>query len=139
VSSKSKIESVAHASVQISGLKSLSFRTLGAEVGVKSSSVHYHFPEKSDLGEALLKRFRKDLMKTLSEASEQSTTAYESIMCFSQIFIDQCHEGKICFAGMMAAEVGFLSDANRDSLNALLDEVHAWLCGEFNRAGDELY
>jgi len=138
VSSKSRIESVAHETVQRSGLKSLSFRTLGAEVGVKSSSVHYHFPEKSDLADALINRFREDYLKILREASAQSPTAHASIRQFGNTFVDQFNEGKICFAGVMAAEVKYLSDANQESLNTFFEEVHAWLVGEFERAGDEI-
>lgn len=138
MSNKSRIESVAHKTVQRTGLKSLSFRTLGAEVGVKSSSVHYHFPEKSDLAEALINRFRNDFLKSLHDLSEQSPTAQASIRQFSQIFVEQYNKKKMCFTGMMAAEVENLSDANRKSLNALIDGVHVWLTAEFERAADEV-
>jgi len=53
---RQKLEEVAITAVQHGGLKSLSFRTLADEVGIKSSSVHYHFPEKSHLAKALIER-----------------------------------------------------------------------------------
>ena len=37
--------------VQKAGLSHLSFRTLASDAGIKSSSVHYYFPEKTDLAQ----------------------------------------------------------------------------------------
>lgn len=46
----------AKATVQARGYNALSFRELAKEVGIKSASVHYHFPTKGDLGAALARR-----------------------------------------------------------------------------------
>ncbi len=138
MSSRNRIESVAHQTVQKSGLKNLSFRTLGAEVGVKSSSVHYHFPEKSDLGGALIQRYRQSLATTLAEIDDASPNAYDAIKLFSKLFTQECSEGKICFAGMLAAEVEFLNESNREGLQAIFNMYHTWLLDQLNQAGDEL-
>lgn len=138
MSSKTRIETVAQETVQRSGLKSLSFRTLGAEVGVKSSSVHYHFPEKSDLAHALIERYRNSLSTVLSEISENSASSHASITEFCQTFIQECSDNKMCFAGMLAAEVEFLNETNRASLNKLFEDLHTWIAHEFSKADDEL-
>ena len=52
----------AGAMVQNRGYNALSFRELAAEVGVKSSSVHYHFPTKGDLAVALARRYTDNLV-----------------------------------------------------------------------------
>ena len=39
------------------GFNGFSFREIAADVGVKSSSVHYHFPTKGDLAAAVIKRY----------------------------------------------------------------------------------
>ena len=39
------------------GFNGFSFREIAADVGVKSSSVHYHFPTKEDLAAAVIKRY----------------------------------------------------------------------------------
>ena len=44
----------AHAAWWIRGF---SFRELAADVGVKSSSVHYHFPTKEALAAAVIRRW----------------------------------------------------------------------------------
>ncbi|RTL79112.1 MAG: TetR/AcrR family transcriptional regulator [Hyphomicrobiales bacterium] len=39
------------------GFNGFSYREIAADVGVKSSSVHYHFPTKEDLAAAVIKRY----------------------------------------------------------------------------------
>src|SRR5690348_8236737 len=48
------------ATVQAHGYNALSFRNLADEVGIKSASVHYHFPTKGDLAAALARRYTED-------------------------------------------------------------------------------
>jgi TetR/AcrR family transcriptional repressor of nem operon len=43
--------------MRISGFNGFSFREIAAAVGIKSSSVHYHFPTKEDLAAAVTRRY----------------------------------------------------------------------------------
>src|SRR5271168_872816 len=43
--------------MRIGGFNGFSFRELDADVGVKSSSVHYHFPTKENLAAAVVRRY----------------------------------------------------------------------------------
>jgi TetR/AcrR family transcriptional regulator, transcriptional repressor for nem operon len=51
---RTELQTLAQAIVQRSGLRELSFRQLAEQTGVKSSSVHYYFPEKHDLTAVLI-------------------------------------------------------------------------------------
>ncbi|MGN7737873.1 MULTISPECIES: TetR/AcrR family transcriptional regulator [Sinorhizobium/Ensifer group] len=42
------------------GFNGFSFREIAADVGVKSSSVHYHFPTKEGLAAAVIKRYTSE-------------------------------------------------------------------------------
>ena len=44
---------VAQNMVQTNGFNAFSYGGLSRTVGIKTSSIHYHFPNKEDLGEAL--------------------------------------------------------------------------------------
>src|ERR1700744_3605487 len=50
------------------GYGAFSFRELAADVGVKSSSVHYHFPTKEDLGAAVIRRYSDWVAGRFAEA-----------------------------------------------------------------------
>lgn len=43
--------------MRIGGFGGFSFREIAADVGIKSSSVHYHFPTKEDLAAAVIRRY----------------------------------------------------------------------------------
>ena len=55
--SQKKILDVATRMVREGGYNHFSFREIANEVGIKSSSVHYYFPTKADLGAALVTNF----------------------------------------------------------------------------------
>ena len=43
--------------IQLGGFGGFSFREIAAEVGIKSSSVHYHFPTKEELAAVVIRRW----------------------------------------------------------------------------------
>ena len=47
----------AEARMRLGGFNGFSFRGIAADVGVKSSSVHYHFPTKETLAAAVIHRY----------------------------------------------------------------------------------
>ena len=47
------------------GFGAVSYRDLAADVGIKGSSVHYHFPQKADLGRAVVERYTDRLLEFL--------------------------------------------------------------------------
>lgn len=49
------------------GFVAMSFRDLANDVGIKSSSVHYHFATKHELGEALVTRYTDQFRARLDE------------------------------------------------------------------------
>src|ERR1700761_7156502 len=49
------------------GFYGFSFRETAADVGIKSSSVHYHFPTKEKLAEAVIRRYTDDVSDHIDE------------------------------------------------------------------------
>ena len=93
---KQRLEIVAIEAVQHSGLGGLSFRTLAEEIGIKSSSVHYHFPEKADLAGALIERYSERFFSQLKEISSRKWGLKRKISAFIAIFEQVAEEEKIC-------------------------------------------
>src|SRR5690348_18498506 len=54
---KTAIMDAAEQRMQLGGFGGFSFREIAADVGIKSSSVHYHFPTKEDLAAAVIRRW----------------------------------------------------------------------------------
>jgi TetR/AcrR family transcriptional regulator, transcriptional repressor for nem operon len=54
---KTAIMDAAERRMQAGGFFGFSFREIASDVGIKSSSVHYHFPTKEDLAAAVIRRW----------------------------------------------------------------------------------
>src|SRR5437899_2046581 len=50
-----KILDTAEALIQTKGFNAFSYKDISEIVGIKTSSIHYYFPTKSDLGQAVVK------------------------------------------------------------------------------------
>ncbi len=57
MSKKEELLKVAENKVRKGGYNNFSFREIANEVGIKSASVHYHFPTKADLGAELAHQY----------------------------------------------------------------------------------
>ena len=135
---RTRLVNAAQNAVQHSGLKGLSFRTLADEVGIKSSSVHYYFPEKADLAQALIERYTISLFKILSEIATQDANLRGKLETFIGIFEEVASQNKVCLCVMMAAEVESLSGKNTASLQTFFHDMELWLVSLFESNPTEL-
>src|SRR5260370_38486051 len=98
------IMSAACAMVQNRGYNALSFRELAGEVGVKSASVHYHFPTKGDLVCALARRYTDDLVVYLDGLLASCQDRQSCIRSYTGAFRDAFRDNRMCLASILAAE-----------------------------------
>lgn len=124
---REQLENAAADAVQRSGLNNLSFRNLADQVGVKSSSVHYYFPEKSHLAVALIERYSAEFASALSQINDEKNGVGKKLDAFVKLFEDSLKSEKFCLCGMMAAEVESLDAASRDALGRYFIATEDWL------------
>ncbi|MEH6457426.1 MAG: TetR family transcriptional regulator [Cocleimonas sp.] len=132
-----QLQKVATDAVQRSGLNNLSFRTLADQVGVKSSSVHYYFPEKGDLAGALIENYTDDFMSKLETIERQKKSLKQKLTSFVKIFEEVSSAEKFCLCGMMAAEIAMLNDTNRVLLSQYFNKIEDWLFEQFEKHSDQ--
>src|SRR5258708_9839374 len=98
------IMSAACAMVQHRGYNALSFRELAGEVGLKSASVHYHFPTKGDLVCALARRYTDALVVYLDGLLAACQDRQSCIRTYTGGFRDALRDNRMCLASVLAAE-----------------------------------
>lgn len=134
--SRETILAAARRTAQLRGYGGLNFRDLAQEVGIKSASIHYHFPSKADLGAAVAKRYWED---TASELEAMLTEAEEPLRCleqYPQVFRRSLeNENRLCLCSFMAAEHDDLPDAVKKEVQAFADVNVAWLSKVLEAAG----
>jgi TetR/AcrR family transcriptional repressor of nem operon len=73
-STAGKIVAAAERRMRESGFHGFSFRDIAADVGIKSASVHHHFPTKEHLGAAVAKAYTERLMERLGDPNDLART-----------------------------------------------------------------
>ncbi|MCZ2498854.1 TetR family transcriptional regulator [Xylophilus sp. Kf1] len=128
----------ARKAAQSHGYSGLNFRDLAAAVGVKSASVHYHFPTKADLGAAVARRYREDTARRLEALSDLSPDAGVALHDYPGIFrMSLESENRLCLCSFMAAEYDDLPDPVKTEVQAFADINVAWLAKTLVAAGQE--
>src|ERR1700761_601428 len=68
---KTDIMDAAERRMQAGGFSGFSFREIATDVGIKSSSVHYHFPTKDDLAAAIVRRWGEGVSEHIEQELEK--------------------------------------------------------------------
>lgn len=121
---------------QAHGYSGLNFRDLAEAVGIKSASIHYHFPGKADLGAAVAKRYWED---SAAELDAMLIAADDPIAClrrYPDTFRRSLEsDNRMCLSSYMAAEYDDLPDAVKTEVQAFADVNVAWLGKALTAAG----
>lgn len=133
------IMAIARKMVQTHGYSGLSFRELAKEVGIKSASIHYHFPTKGDLGAALARRYTEDGANYLDGLRENSSDLNVWIQGYTDVFrMALVNDNRMCLCGIMAAEYDDLPTEVRREIDAFTDLNVRWLTGVLEVSRPEL-
>ena len=132
---RDQIIDAAEARIRAAGFHGFSFREIATDVGIKSSSVHYHFPTKTDLAVATATRYRERFMEALG-APDDARTSDEKVAAVTAAFRHaMTHDGLMCLCGTLGAEHMSLPEPVGASARAFFVELNQWLATAL--AGDE--
>jgi TetR/AcrR family transcriptional repressor of nem operon len=108
------------------GYHTVSFRDLAADVGIRSASVHHHFPQKADLGLALVERYRNRFLAVL-EAS-RNRPPQDRLRAFCEAYRDAFQGSvSVCLCGMLGAESHGLPDRVGAAVREFFAANIAWV------------
>lgn len=126
--SREAILSAAKRAAQAHGYSGLNFRDLAAEVGIKSASIHYHFPAKADLGAAVARRYWQDTAATLDAMLAEDSDPAHSLNRYPEIFRQSLEQGnRLCLCSFMAAEYDDLPESVMKEVQTFADVNVTWL------------
>lgn len=122
-----EILDVAEKMARTGGYGGFSFRDLAKAVGIKSASVHYHFPTKEDLGVAMTQRYNERFIAGLGDPRGGSTVD-EKIARYIDAFRTSMTEDRLmCLCGLFGAEVTSLPEAVAGETKAFFEKNRGWL------------
>lgn len=121
-----KILDVAERYTQTQGFNAFSYKDLQEEVGVKTSTMHYYFPTKQDLGAALVERYTTRFIDKLDDIGEQSIKAPKKLRLMMGMFVDVASYDFVCLCGMLASDMLSLTQQGREGLRYFFKESERW-------------
>jgi TetR/AcrR family transcriptional repressor of nem operon len=102
-----RLMDLAEAHIRSAGYGGFSFRNLAAEIGIKSASVHHHFPTKATMAAAVARRYADRFFAAV--APRPNETAGDAIAVYRSTFkaaLDR--DRQMCLFGVLGAEAGGL-------------------------------
>lgn len=128
MSKKQEILNVAEARVRTGGYNSFSFRDLAEAVGVKSSSVHYHFKTKEELGAELARQYTDSFLSSLGEPEALQESGKHPISTYIEHFKNALiKDNKMCLCGLLGAESDGLPEAIQTEVQQFFSRNITWL------------
>jgi TetR/AcrR family transcriptional repressor of nem operon len=124
---RTRILDIAERLVQTRGFNGFSYANVAAEVGVTKASLHYHFPGKAELGEALVARYTERFMSELDRIDGDRLAPPAKLAAYAALYAKVLREDRMCLCGMLAAEYETLPAPMRDAIVGFFDRSQAWL------------
>ena len=112
---------------QLQGIDGLSFRVLAEKVGVKSSSVHYHFPKKEDLLFELSSVYLKNFKQELNTIASSENNIKQRLHALVDLFIATREAKSFCLCGMLAVFSQRLDEKSKDTTRTFFKELESWV------------
>lgn len=125
---KETILKTAATMIRSRGYNGFSFREIAEAVGVKSASVHYHFPTKEALGAAVARRYTENFLTALGpldEAPLEVAAVQARLHGLSRHSLVE--QNLMCLCGMLGAEVADLPGDVADETRRFFERTVAWL------------
>lgn len=125
---RAKIIEIAEKMVRSGGYNGFSFREIAAEIGIKSSSVHYYFPTKEALALEVAKTYTANFFAALGEPDGEAVAANERINHYCEVFQSAFEtSGRACLCGMLSNEVALLPEPLRLVVVDFVNANIGWL------------
>ncbi len=119
---------IAQELLQTRGVNAFSFRDVAERVRIKASSVHYHFPTKTDLCRALIARQRSEVEAALRRIDAEELDPNKKMVRYVSIFSSTLETGnRMCLCGMMAADFRALDPSVVEDLRLAFRDHETWL------------
>ncbi len=122
-----QILDVAEQLAQSRGFNGFSYADVAAELHLTRAALHYHFPGKAELGEALINRYSARIATALESLDTSASSAPAKLEGYAKLYLDVLRDKRICLCGMFAAEYQTLPPPMQAAVIQFFDANEAWL------------
>ena len=126
-STPAQILDAAERLVQERGFNGFSYADVARELGVTKAALHYHFPSKAELGDALIQRYAERFFDALAKMDGARSDAPDKLRAYTKLYANVFRDERMCLCGMLAADYATLTDPMRARVVGFFDDNEVWL------------
>ncbi|MGA1860161.1 TetR/AcrR family transcriptional regulator [Azospirillum sp. 11R-A] len=117
------------------GYNSFSYADISKVVGIRTASIHHHFPSKSDLVRVLVAQYRKEASDGLAQLEQLVPDPLDQLRAYlgywEKCFADTA--APFCVCALLAGEIPVLPDDVAAEVRAHFRRLADWLTGVLER------
>ncbi len=133
---REKILELAQEAIASRGYSAFSFRELATELGIKSASIHYHFPTKTHLGVAVARAWRERLELALNQIAAKNAHPVQAVEAWIAIYRQEASVSqRMTVCTMLAAEIHSLPDEIQQEMRAFYALNLGWIEARLTEMG----
>lgn len=121
------LKEIAGQLIRKGGYNAFSFRDLAAKNEIKSSTVHYYFPTKSDLVAEIANDYKDSFFERLNAESAGTKSVSKKLLCLINLYEESLANDLNCLCGMLASEIDLLSTKERQAVADFFNQLEKWL------------
>ena len=114
--------------IRKNGFDGVSFRDIADAIGVKSASVHYHFPTKADLGAEVTRRYATRFIDELGPAYDPAETSRDRMQRLADGYIAAYkRDTSTCLCAVLGSVVTHLPDGTSKEVRDFYTRLQSWV------------
>ncbi len=114
--------------LQDRGYNGFSYLHIAQHLGIQKAAVHYHFPSKTDLGTALIRRHRERFINYTRNLDQEKADLLSKLEFYFALPAAYLQNGeKVCPLGVLEAEFHSLPEDMRREVRLLDQAMRDWL------------
>jgi TetR/AcrR family transcriptional regulator, transcriptional repressor for nem operon len=133
----SQILDVAEKLAQVRGFNAFSYADVAGELGITNAALHYHFPSKADLGDALISRYTIRFMGALVEIDASDADPLRKLDEYADLYTGVLRNQRMCLCGILAAEYETLPTGMQGRVADFFEQNEKWLAHVLQEGRDE--
>lgn len=120
---KERLLEVASSLIRQRGINGMSYQHLSDEIGIRKASIHYHFPKKDDLIEALIISSKESYHQFYLSIANSDDSPINKLRRISEIYAQGIETKKSCIIGVLSSECELLNSKSVRILNEALSKT----------------
>lgn len=115
--------------IRSKGYSAISYQDISNEVGIRKASIHYYYPSKGDLAEAVVKRYRDEMRGMMHDSiASRGDDAWGLLDDYVAMYlVMETEPDQICLCGALAGEYPVLPRQAQIEVESFFEDNMVWL------------